>query len=106
MTDVQKFLDTTYDNAFFINFLSIYYTPIIIIFGFVGNILSCIVFLSARHRKQSSSHYLAALAITDTISIIILVFIWFRTLEFDLFKFISFCQASLCKIALVSFVLR
>lgn len=47
-------------------FLSIYFIPVITVFGSVGNILSVMVFLRTKLKKLSSSYYLAALAIFDT----------------------------------------
>jgi len=43
-----------------------YFTPVIVAIGLFGNIVSLIVFLSARIRKTSASVYLASLAIADT----------------------------------------
>lgn len=50
----------------FAMFLSLYFIPVITVFGTVGNILSVMVFLRTKLKKLSSSYYLAALAIFDT----------------------------------------
>ncbi|XP_018331819.1 thyrotropin-releasing hormone receptor isoform X2 [Agrilus planipennis] len=51
--------------TYFLNLLGAYYLPVIIVFGLVGNMLSCVVFLSTHLKMRSSSYYLAALAVTD-----------------------------------------
>lgn len=44
-----------------------YYTPSIVVIGSIGNILSVVIFFRLKMRKLSSSFYLAALGISDTI---------------------------------------
>ncbi|XP_052084882.1 probable G-protein coupled receptor 139 [Mytilus californianus] len=56
-----------------------YFTPIIIIIGVVGNLLSLHVFLSQNLRSLSASTYLAALSVSDLITIIFYVSVeWIR----------------------------
>lgn len=56
-----------------------YFTPIIIIIGIVGNLLSLRVFLSQNLRSLSASTYLAALSVSDLIIIIFYVSVeWIR----------------------------
>ncbi|XP_044735784.1 thyrotropin-releasing hormone receptor, partial [Chrysoperla carnea] len=47
------------------NILNDYYIPFIIFVGLLGNMLSCIVFLTTHLKMRSSSYYLAALAVAD-----------------------------------------
>lgn len=47
--------------------LHTFYTPLIVVIGSVGNILSVVVFFRLKLRKLSSSFYLVALGISDTI---------------------------------------
>lgn len=49
----------------YLNLLHTYYIPFIIALGLVGNLLSCVVFLTTPLRTRSSSYYLAALAMAD-----------------------------------------
>lgn len=48
-----------------LNILNDYYIPFIIFVGLLGNMLSCIVFLTTHLKMRSSSYYLAALAVAD-----------------------------------------
>ncbi|XP_052270789.1 C-C chemokine receptor type 1-like [Dreissena polymorpha] len=50
-----------------------YVTPVIAVFGVVGNSVSLMVFLSKNMRKLSASMYLIALAISDIMSILLYV---------------------------------
>lgn len=61
---------------FLLDFFHDYYIPFIILLGFVGNILSCIVFLLTHLKMRSSSYYLAALAMADFGFLVALLFVW------------------------------
>ena len=56
-----------------IHYLDIYMVPIICFVGLTGNLLSFVVFVCTYMRRSSSSVYLAALAITDTLFLICLL---------------------------------
>ncbi|CAG7715012.1 unnamed protein product [Allacma fusca] len=59
------------------------YTPILFLFGTIGNCLSVTVFCTApTHRHLSSSYYLSALAISDTGFLINLVAVWLEDLGY------------------------
>ena len=56
-----------------------YFTPLILIIGICGNILSLSVFLSKNMRKMSASVYLASLSTADISTLLFYVFIeWLR----------------------------
>nr|CAH7764703.1 unnamed protein product [Callosobruchus chinensis] len=52
--------------SFYIDALELYYVPILILVGFVGNFLTCLVLMTTHLKIRSSSCYLSALAIADT----------------------------------------
>ncbi|XP_034948966.1 thyrotropin-releasing hormone receptor-like [Chelonus insularis] len=62
-----------------LDFFHQYYIPFIILVGFVGNLLSCIVFLNTHLKMRSSSYYLAALATTDFSFLVSLLFVWLNS---------------------------
>ncbi|CAL4060917.1 unnamed protein product, partial [Meganyctiphanes norvegica] len=72
--------------------LNMYYIPFLIVVGFVGNLLSCVVFLNTRLRMRSSSYYLAALAVADVSYLFILFLVWLDMLGFNTFNINVFCQ--------------
>ena len=45
-------------------------TPIILVVGLIGNILSLIVLKSRRYRHKSYSHYLSCLAVFDSLVLV------------------------------------
>lgn len=58
-------------------FLDKMYTPLLCLFGSLGNALSLSVFcLESKYRSQSSSYYLSALAISDTGFLLNLFAVW------------------------------
>ncbi|XP_031338832.1 thyrotropin-releasing hormone receptor-like [Photinus pyralis] len=59
----------------YLNFFHVYYIPFIISVGLIGNLLSCIVFLTTHLRMRSSSYYLAALAVADFTFLAILLLV-------------------------------
>jgi hypothetical protein len=59
-----------------IHWLDMYLIPAVIAVGTVGNLLSFLVFTATYMRRLSSSVYLAALAIVDTVFLIVLLFNW------------------------------
>ncbi|XP_053624611.1 thyrotropin-releasing hormone receptor [Plodia interpunctella] len=73
--------------------LSIYYTPLLVTLGSIGNLLSVFVFFTSKLRHQSTSQYLSALAISDTIFLLQLLPPWLNTLMItDIFISEGFCQ--------------
>jgi len=69
--------DTCYVNfARFVHMMDLIAVPIIIGFGVVGNIISFLVFTCTYLRRVSSSVYLAALAVVDTVYLCVLFFSW------------------------------
>ena len=55
-----------------VNVLDLYLLPLISVVGCIGNILSFLVFTTTYLRRLSSSVYLAALAVADTIFLLVL----------------------------------
>lgn len=49
-----------------VTFFNFYYMPAMIVIGLIGNILSSFVFMLTKLRSIPSSHYLTALAISDS----------------------------------------
>jgi len=69
--------DTCYVNfARFVHMMDLIAVPIIIAIGVVGNVVSCLVFTCTYLRRVSSSVYLAALAVVDTVYLCVLFFSW------------------------------
>ncbi|XP_026479642.1 somatostatin receptor type 4-like [Ctenocephalides felis] len=58
------------------DYLGMYYTPVLVCLGCIGNVLSVFVFFRTKLRKLSSSYYLSALAISDTIFLLSLLIMW------------------------------
>lgn len=57
----------------------VYVTPLILITGIIGNVLSLKVFLSRNLRGKSASSYLAALSVSDLMSLVFYVMVeWLR----------------------------
>ncbi|CAH1982450.1 unnamed protein product [Acanthoscelides obtectus] len=52
--------------SFYVDVLELYYVPILILVGFVGNLLTCLVLMTTHLKMRSSSYYLSALAVADT----------------------------------------
>jgi len=55
-----------------VNVLDLYLIPLISVVGCIGNILSFLIFTTTYLRRLSSSVYLAALAVADTIFLLVL----------------------------------
>ncbi|CAH1797089.1 unnamed protein product [Owenia fusiformis] len=57
-----------------------YLLPVIIVFGLIGNVLSLVIMLRRRMRTSSVCHYLAILAVTDSIVLVVSALkTWIRT---------------------------
>ncbi|KPJ10314.1 Rhodopsin, GQ-coupled [Papilio machaon] len=75
------------------NGLNVYYIPILVLLGAIGNLLSVYVFYKTKLRLQSTSQYLSALAISDTLFLLQLIPPWLNAVHFsDLFHRQGFCQ--------------
>lgn len=73
--------------------LNVYYTPVLIILGFIGNMVSVIVFFRSKLRLQSTSQYLSALALADTLFLWQLLPPWLKAVGAStLFSRHGFCQ--------------
>lgn len=73
--------------------LNMYYTPLLVFLGCIGNIISVYVFYASKLRMQSTSLYLSALAISDTIFLLQLLPPWFKSMQItNLFYRAGFCQ--------------
>ena len=55
-----------------VNVLDLYLLPLISVVGCIGNVLSFLVFTTTYLRRLSSSVYLAALAVADTVFLLVL----------------------------------
>lgn len=89
--------------------LSHYYVPTIVLFGCIGNILSVFVFFKTKLRKLSSSYYLAALAISDTIFLLVALVAWLNFVNINIYNREYFCEfftyvSGLCSFLSVWFV--
>lgn len=76
-----EYMDTDEESGcnavfFLLDFFHAYYIPFIILLGFVGNLLSCVVFLNTHLKMRSSSYYLAALATADFGFLVALLCVW------------------------------
>ncbi|XP_068619989.1 RYamide receptor [Battus philenor] len=73
--------------------LNIYYIPVLIALGAIGNLLSVFVFYRSKLRFQSTSQYLSALAVSDTVFLLQLLPPWLNVVHFSgLFHQRGFCQ--------------
>lgn len=91
------------------DFLTHYYTPALVLFGCIGNILSVIVFFNTKLRKLSSSYYLAALGISDTCFLIGAFVSWLNYVNINIYNRNYYCQfftytSGLCSFLSVWFV--
>jgi len=73
----NDYSDSCYSSfARFVHVMDLIAVPIIIVVGVIGNVVSCLVFTCTYLRGVSSSVYLAALAIVDTVYLCVLFFSW------------------------------
>lgn len=73
-------------------FMHVYFMPVIILVGVLGNALSCVVLLGTHMRQQSSSIYLASLSIADTGFLMTLFIVWLAWVDVDLMHRPGWCQ--------------
>ncbi|KAL1456295.1 hypothetical protein WDU94_001037 [Cyamophila willieti] len=79
----------------FIELLQLYYTPLLVGLGSIGNILSVFVFFGTKLRKLSSSYYLSALASSDTGFLVTLFAVWLNMIDVPWFTNDGICQISI-----------
>ncbi len=73
-------------------YANLYLTPLIIIVGTSGNILSFSVFTCTYLKMKSSSVYLAALSMADTGFLLCLFFVWLSKVNIPIFQQPFWCQ--------------
>ncbi|XP_071517323.1 LOW QUALITY PROTEIN: FMRFamide receptor-like [Panulirus ornatus] len=76
-----------------IDHIQFWVTPVLVMFGCVGNVVSVWVFHSTKLRTLSSSCYLAALAASDTGFLVTLLLVWLSMIGHDLLNQPGWCQA-------------
>ncbi|XP_055704123.1 pyrokinin-1 receptor isoform X2 [Phlebotomus papatasi] len=86
------------------DFLITYYTPILVFTGSIGNMLSILVFCKTKLRKLSSSYYLAALGVSDTLFLVGLFISWLNFVDVNLTNRNFFCQSFIYLSGLCSFL--
>ncbi|KAG6442778.1 hypothetical protein O3G_MSEX002511 [Manduca sexta] len=75
------------------NLLNIYYTPLLVVLGSVGNLLSVFVFYNSKLWLQPTSRYLTAVALSDTLFLTQLLPPWMNAVRLTgLFNHWGFCQ--------------
>lgn len=89
--------------------VQMYYPPILVILGSLGNCMSVCVFFCTKMRRSSSSFYLAALAISDTGFLASLLVVWLNMVGLGIFNRPGYCQffvylPTLCSFLSVWFV--
>ena len=72
--------------------LNLYVTPIIIFLGVTGNLMSFLVFACTHLQRQSSSVYLATLAVVDTVFLLSMFIVWLNLVGIQLFRQTGWCQ--------------
>ena len=66
--------------------LHLFYSPIVIGIGLLGNTLTWLIFLRSRLRTLSSSHYLAAIVMVNTIYLTSLLVQWLSMYGADIYN--------------------
>ncbi|XP_076763152.1 growth hormone secretagogue receptor type 1-like isoform X1 [Xylocopa sonorina] len=84
--------------------VQLYYTPMLVYFGSLGNCLSVIVFFGTKLCQYSSSIYLGALAISDTGFLVSVFIVWLNMVGVGLFNQQGFCQFFIYLTTLCSFI--
>ncbi|XP_057334246.1 thyrotropin-releasing hormone receptor-like [Microplitis mediator] len=89
--------------------VQMYYTPVLVSLGTLGNGLSVYVFFGTKMRRVSSSWYLSALVISDTGFLISLLVAWLNMVGVGIFNRPGYCQffvylPTLCSFLSVWFV--
>lgn len=71
--------------------LDFYLLPVIASVGSVGNLLSFLVFTATYLHRLSSSIYLAALAIVDTVFLVVMLFSWLTVFGIQVRQTVGCC---------------
>ncbi|KAI5703593.1 hypothetical protein M8J75_013684 [Diaphorina citri] len=101
----DEFFDQCDPLLSIIDLFSVYYIPVIVLVGLVGNALSCIVFLNTHLKMRSSSYYLAALAMADFSYLSVLMFGWSdNNMNLEVFNREGWCQALVYLSSVFSFL--
>ena len=77
MDDVETFV--TFQIA---NILGIYWIPVLVPIGLVGNTLSFLVMIKPNNRKMSTCIYMAAISINDNVMMILAFHYWLSIIKF------------------------
>ena len=77
-----------------LDFLNVYFTPVIILVGVVGNVMSFLVFSLTHLTRLSSSVYLAALSMADTGFLLALSVVWLSRVGMSVFTLNGWCQCT------------
>lgn len=75
-----------------VELIQLYYTPILVYLGCLGNGISMYVFFGTKLRKLSSSYYLATLAVSDNLFLVSTFVVWLRMVGLDLYNRQGVCQ--------------
>lgn len=73
--------------------LNTYFTPVVIVIGATGNLLAFLVFTVTHLRRQSSSVYLASLALADMGFLLSLFIVWLGSVRIPVFTRNVWCQS-------------
>ncbi|XP_014476467.1 PREDICTED: uncharacterized protein LOC106745398 [Dinoponera quadriceps] len=93
MAEQLEPMDSSMSSCFLLDFFNVYYIPLIILLGLVGNLLSCVVFLKTQLRTRSSSYYLAALSIADSGFLVTLFLVWLNnTVDWQVYNKEGWCE--------------
>lgn len=91
--------DTNSTGVFFLNhtlsgveLIQLYYTPVLVYLGCLGNGISMYVFFGTKLRKLSSSYYLATLAVSDNLFLVSMFVVWLRMVGLDLYNLHGVCH--------------
>lgn len=91
--DMEQFNEFEVEFHKVINILHTYVLPVIILIGIIGNTISFLVYIGTpRLYRQSSSIYLAFLAMVDNISLVFIFVIWFGWVGIHIFHKNGWCQ--------------
>lgn len=89
--NVTKMLPTAFQQTMW--YLNLYFTPVIILIGLIGNLLSMLVFTFTHVQRLSASIYLSSLAVADVLFLIVLAIAWVdRRLGITAFVIEGWCQ--------------
>ncbi|KAK3921195.1 Growth hormone secretagogue receptor type 1 [Frankliniella fusca] len=89
--------------------IQLWFTPMLVTLGTLGNCLCVIVFFGTKLNKLSSSYYLSGLAISDTCCLVAVAATWLEFIDIPVFNKNGFCQLfvyikSVCSFLSVWFV--